>query len=145
LPTKAEHVLLDTSAALALVAPENPFHRGAISRLRPCRRGMSGHAAVELLSVLTRLPAPQRLTPAMALRLEVTNFPDSRFLSASGTADLLQEFADAGLAGGAVYDGLVGAAAREHQLLLITCDRRAESTYRALGVTYELLVKRPAS
>ncbi|BBZ52193.1 hypothetical protein MHEI_39100 [Mycobacterium heidelbergense] len=42
-------------------------------------------------------------------------------------------------AGGALYDGLVGAAAREHQLPLVTCDRRAESTYRALGVTYELL------
>ena len=45
----------------------------------------------------------------------------------------------AGLAGGAVYDGLVGAAAREHGLLLVSCDRRAEPTYRALGVSYELL------
>jgi predicted nucleic acid-binding protein len=44
-----------------------------------------------------------------------------------------------GLAGGAVYDGLVAATAREHRLPLITCDRRAESTYRALGVNYELL------
>jgi hypothetical protein len=45
----------------------------------------------------------------------------------------------AGLAGGAIYDGLVGAAAREHRVLLVSCDRRAEPTYRALGVTYELL------
>jgi hypothetical protein len=47
--------------------------------------GMSGHAAVELLSVLTRLPPPHRLSPTAA------------------------------------------------------CDRRAEPTYRVLGVTYELL------
>ena len=139
MPTNGEHVLVDTSAALALAQRENPFHRAARARLIACRRGMSGHAAVELLSVLTRLPAPQRLSPVAALRLEETNFPESRFLSATETKGLLREFAQAGLAGGAVYDGLVGAAARKHELLLITCDRRAEPTYRALGIDYELL------
>lgn len=100
---------------------------------------MSGHAAVELLSVLTRLPPPHRLSPAAALRLEETNFPESRFLEAAETKNLLRDFVEAGLAGGALYDALVGAAARQHKLTLITCDRRAESTYRALGVNYELL------
>ena len=145
MPTSAEHVLVDTSAALALVQRVNPFHRAARDRLLPCHRGMSGHAAVELLSVLTRLPPPQRLSPAAALRLQVTNFPASRFLSATDTGELLREFAAAGLTGGAVYDGLVAAAAREHGLPLITCDRRAEPTYRALGVNYELLRRGTAS
>lgn len=140
LPTNAEHVLVDTSAALALAQRENPFHLAARARLGTCRRGMSGHAAVELLSVLTRLPPPHRLSPVAALRLEETNFPDSRFLSATDTRDLLREFADTGLAGGALYDGLVGAAARKHKLPLVTCDRRAEPTYRLLGVNYELLL-----
>ena len=139
MPTNAEHVLVDTSAALALVQRENPFHLMSVDRLLPCRRGMSGPAAVELLSVLTRLPSPQRLPPATALRLQVRNFPHSRFLSAARIGDLLSEFAAAGLAGGAVYDGLVGAAAREHHLRLISCDRRAEPTYRALGVDCEVL------
>jgi predicted nucleic acid-binding protein len=139
LATNAEHVLVDTSAALALAQRENPFHHAARTRLLACRRGMSGHAAVELLSVLTRLPPPHRLSPTAAFRLEVTNFPDSRFLSTTAAGELLQEFADAGLAGGALYDGLVGAASREHKLPLVTCDRRAEPTYRVLGVTYELL------
>lgn len=137
--TNTEHVLVDTSAALALSQPQNPFHQAARTRLSACRRGMAGHAAIELLSVLTRLPAPQRLRPAAALRLEVANFPDSRFVSATATGDLLREFIEAGLAGGALYDGLVGAAARQHKLTLITCDKRAEPTYRTLGVTYELL------
>ena len=141
MPTSAEHVLVDTSAAIALVQPENPFHPAAKHRLLQCRRGMSGHAAVELLSVLTRLPPPQRLNPATALRLERVNFPESRFLSATRMAKFLQEFADAGLAGGAFYDGLVGVAAREHKLPLITCDKRAEQTYRTLGVAYELLAR----
>lgn len=139
LPTSAEHVLVDTSAALALAQRENPLHLAAKARLLGCRRGMSGHAAVELLSVLTRLPPPHRLSPAAALRLEEANFPESRFLSATDTRDLLREFAEAGLAGGALYDGLVGAAARKHKLPLVTCDRRAEPTYRMLGVNYELL------
>ncbi|WP_027331707.1 type II toxin-antitoxin system VapC family toxin [Mycolicibacterium tusciae] len=139
MPTNAEHVLVDTSAALALSQRENPFHDAARARLRTCRRGMSGHAAVELLSVLTRLPPPHRLSPAAALRLEETNFPESRFLSATDTKDLVRELIDAGLTGGAIYDGLVGAAARRHKLVLITCDRRAEPTYRVLGVNYELL------
>lgn len=145
MPTSAEHVLVDTSAALALAQRVNPFHQAARDRLLPCHRGMSGHAAVELLSVLTRLPPPQRLSPAAALRLQVTNFPASRFLSATDTGELLREFAAAGLTGGAVYDGLVAAAAREHGLPLITCDRRAEPTYRALGVNYELLRRGTAS
>jgi len=139
LPTSVEHVLVDTSAALALAQRENPFHRAARARLRSCRRGMSGHAAVELLSVLTRLPPPQRLSPVAALRLEETNFPESRYLTATDTEGLLRECAEAGLAGAALYDGLVAAAARKHKLPLVTCDCRAESTYRVLGVTYELL------
>ncbi|WP_341329526.1 type II toxin-antitoxin system VapC family toxin [Mycobacterium shinjukuense] len=139
LPTSAEHALVDTSAALALVQRENPFHLAARARLLACRRGLSGHAAVELLSVLTRLRPPQRLSPVAALRLEETNFPESRFLSAADTKGLLREFAEAGLAGGALYDGLVGAAARKHKLPLVTCDRRAEPTYRLLGADYELL------
>lgn len=142
MPTKTESVLVDTSAALALAQRENPFHRAAKQRLLGCRRGMSGHAAVELLSVLTRLPQPHRLTPAAAFRLEETNFPESRFLSATDTKRLLRELAEAGLAGAALYDGLVGAAARQHKLLLVTCDRRAEPTYRTLGVDYELLSQR---
>jgi len=52
------------------------------------------------------------------LRLEETNFPEARFLSATDTKKLLREFAEAGLAGGALYDGLVGAAARQHKLML---------------------------
>ena len=99
LPTKGEHVLVDTSAALALVQRENPFHRAAIGRLLICRRGLSGHAAVELLSVLTRLPSPHRLSPAAALHLEDTNFPESRFLSATDTKRVLKEMAEGGLAG----------------------------------------------
>jgi len=38
-----------------------------------------------------------------------------------------------------VYDGLIGACARHHGLTLVTDDRRAEETYRALAVQYCLV------
>lgn len=39
-----------------------------------------------------------------------------------------------GIAGGAVYDALVGLAALEHDAELATRDLRAKATYEALGV-----------
>jgi len=39
-----------------------------------------------------------------------------------------------GIAGGAVYDGLVALAAREHGMSLATRDARARGTYDAVGV-----------
>jgi len=44
-----------------------------------------------------------------------------------------------GLAGGAVYDGLVAAAAVEHGLVLASRDCRAAETHQRLGVRLQLL------
>jgi predicted nucleic acid-binding protein len=52
---------------------------------------------------------------------------------------LLAAFGPAGIAGGSVYDALVGAAANKHRLRLATRDRRALEIYRALDVDVELL------
>jgi predicted nucleic acid-binding protein len=43
------------------------------------------------------------------------------------------------VAGGAVYDALVGAAAATHGLPLATRDRRALDIYRAVGAEVKLL------
>lgn len=43
------------------------------------------------------------------------------------------------LAGGSVYDALVGAVAVEHELELVSPDRRALSTYNRLGIRLRLL------
>ena len=55
---------------------------------------------------------------------------------------LLQQLAAAGVAGGAVYDGIVATAAKNAGLLLVSCDVRAAATYRALGVEFELIPNR---
>jgi hypothetical protein len=47
--------------------------------------------------------------------------------------------ADAGVFGGASYDGLVGLETRAHGHVLISLDRRAQETYRRLGVAFRAL------
>jgi len=70
------------------------------------------------------------------------NFPRNCYLSADGAAALLDRLAQVGVAGGSVYDALVGAAAAEHGIVLATRDRRALDTYRALDVAVEFLSDR---
>ena len=89
--------------------------------------------------MLTRLPSPARRAPATVAHLLAVSFPHSKFLGARAARTLLAEIGTSGIAGGAVYDALVGACANEHGLPLATRDRRALETYRALGVHVELV------
>jgi predicted nucleic acid-binding protein len=139
LPTNAEAVLLDTSVALAWVDRDHQFHSAVDARLAGHRLGLAGHAAFETYSVLTRMQPPKRLAAAAAQRLIGAEFPATVPLPSGSVSGLLAEFAAAGVAGGAVYDGLVATAAKEAGLLLVSCDSRAVATYRALGVEFELV------
>ncbi|MGH2867797.1 MAG: type II toxin-antitoxin system VapC family toxin [Solirubrobacteraceae bacterium] len=132
-------LLVDTSVAVALTVADHEHHKATVQALGDRRLGLAGHAAFETFSVLTRLPAPARRTPSAVARLLVAGFPHSRFLSADATAALFTELHALGIAGGGVYDALVGASAREHGLTLATRDRRALETYRAVDVRVELV------
>jgi predicted nucleic acid-binding protein len=140
-PTGAEEpdLLVDTSAAVALVASDHDHHETTVRAVEGRRLGLAGHAAFETFSVLTRLPPPARRTPAAVARLLAADFPYSRFLDAERAASLMRELHPLGVAGGAVYDALVGACAHEHEVALATRDHRALDTYRALDVHVELL------
>jgi len=131
--------LLDTSAAIALVVEDHAAHVATLDAVRGRQLGLAGHAWFETYSVLTRLPAGLRRSPADALRLLAGNFPASRFLGEAEAADLGGELAGLGVSGGAVYDALVGAAARQHRLPLVSADARARHVYQALGVDIELI------
>jgi predicted nucleic acid-binding protein len=132
-------LLVDTSVAVALVLTDHDHHEDTSSRLRGRSLGLAGHAAFETFSVLTRLPAPARRTPATVVRLLTNRFPETKFLGPRAAASLFAKLGTAGIAGGAVYDALVGAAANEHRLPLATRDRRALDVYRALEVDVEIL------
>jgi predicted nucleic acid-binding protein len=133
-------LLVDTSVAVALTVADHRNHLEVSEAVAGRRLGLAGHAAFEAFSVLTRLPGAARRTPATVARLLAANFPHSRFLSAEAAASLLANLPAARIAGGSVYDALVGAAAAEHRLPLATRDRRALDTYRALDVDVKLLV-----
>jgi predicted nucleic acid-binding protein len=136
---RATALLVDASVAVALVVADHDHHEETFRALRDRPLGLAGHAAFETFSVLTRLPPPARRTPATVARLLTTTFPETRFLGTRATATLLARLETAGIAGGAVYDALVGAVANEHRLTLATRDRRALDVYRALDVEVEPL------
>ena len=131
--------LLDTSTAVALIVEDHEAHIATIDALRGRRLGLAGHAWFETYSVLTRLPPGLRRSPADALRLLAHNFQASRFLGEVEAAELGGELGRLGISGGAVYDALVGAAARQQRLPLVSADARARPVYEALGVEIELI------
>lgn len=138
MPTNAD-LLLDTSAALPLVLGSDDAHPAVTARTRGLVLGLAGHAMVELYSVLTRLPGAARLSPSAAARVVAVNFPASHPLSVEMTLAATRLFAEAGIAGGASYDALVGLAAHEAGMTLLTRDARAQGTYVRLGVDVELI------
>ncbi|MBA2696601.1 MAG: PIN domain-containing protein [Actinobacteria bacterium] len=139
LPTNAENLALDTSAAIASVTSDNPVQAGLIERLRGAHLGLAGHARFETYSVLTRMPPPRRLSPEAAARLIQVNFPEVLPFDGRGTVAFLDALVERSITGGAVYDALVAAAALHHDRTLISTDQRAQATYRAMGVRFELL------
>jgi len=133
------HVLVDTSVAVALVVSDHSHHDLTFAALAGRRLGLAGHAVFETFSVLTRLPPPARRTAATVARLLAARFPENRFLDERTAGELLATLASRGIAGGSVHDALVGAVAAAHDCPLVTRDRRALGTYRALDVRVELL------
>ncbi len=132
--------LLDTSVAIAFLVSDHSQHDLVFEALADRDLGLAGHATFETFSVLTRLPAASRLGPATAVELIESNFPHTRYLGPGATGRLLASLPRRNIAGGSVYDALVGAAAAEHGLPLVTSDLRALGTYRQLGVDVEPLL-----
>lgn len=138
MPTSAD-LLLDTSTAIPLINPNAALHQEVTARTRGLVLGLAGHAQFETYSVLTRLPGASRLSTAAAERVISVNFPATVNPTTRQLSQALTLLRDAGIAGGAVYDGLVALAAREAGILRLSADRRAASTYNALAVAYELV------
>jgi len=133
-------VLVDTSVAVAIILADHQDHRETVKAVSGLRLGLAGHAWFETYSVLTRLPPGVRRSPADVQAILDHDFPATRFLGAREQAALLGELSRTGIAGGAVYDALVGATARSHGMTLVSRDRRAMSTYGALSVDVRLII-----
>ena len=139
MPTSAEQFAVDTSVAVAALDAAHAAHSICRQRVIQTRPALAGHAAVEIYSVLTRMPGQLRLDATAASRLIDAGFPDRCWLDGASTDALLRHCGVVGIVGGAVYDAVVGHAAAVHGRTLLTRDRRAQRTYDLLGVRYELL------
>lgn len=99
-----------------------------------------GHALVEAFSVLTRLPAPHRAPAAL-----VAAFLDASFTGPVLTLDgpalrsLVLRLPELSIAGGAVYDAVIGATAATAGATLVTLDRRAMGVFERIGCDARLL------
>jgi predicted nucleic acid-binding protein len=91
-------------------------------------------ALIEAYSVLTRLPAPHRLSPTDALSLMEANFMRSVKVAALPPEDyaaILRGAPAGGIAGGRIYDAVIAACAhREKAVTLLTFN---ESHFRPLA------------
>lgn len=100
---------------------------------------MTSHSLVETYSVLTRMPGDARLSAPDAATLLSANFGPPALLAPEVAASIHEILAPLEVAGGAVYDALVGLAARHARLALVTRDARATATYQAVGAEIELV------
>ncbi|MBK9545590.1 MAG: hypothetical protein IPO51_06970 [Dehalococcoidia bacterium] len=92
-----------------------------VARAEVTRRITSGdqlvipaHCLVESYATLTRFPAPHRMSPATAIGLLRRMYVGRATIFAPAAADylpLLDRSARASVAGGAIYDAAIGAAA----------------------------------
>jgi len=127
-------IAVDTSVAVPLLVRSHHDHATVVRWWNGQELALSGHALPETYSVLTRLPGDARLAPADAARLMSARFAAPLLLSSSRSRKLVDTLSRFGIAGGAVYDGLVALAAKEHGAALATRDARARGTYDAVGV-----------
>jgi predicted nucleic acid-binding protein len=130
----------DTSVAVAAFASWHEFHERALKALDGDVR-LIDHCALETYSVLTRLPPPHRCAGSMVrdfLRLRFAE-PYLR-LEARAHKEFVLELPDHAVTGGAAYDALIAATAVARSAELITCDRRAASTYESYGARIIFLV-----
>ncbi len=127
-------IAVDTSVAVPLLVQTHRAHADVVHWWGGRTLALSGHALAETYSVLTRLPGDLRLSPADAARLLENRFDEPLLLSPATAARLPSLLSAKSIAGGAVYDALVGLAAVENGAELATRDARAKATYEQVGV-----------
>jgi predicted nucleic acid-binding protein len=139
MPSSADRFAVDTSVAIAALDGGHAAHaicRAAVLARRPA---LAGHAAFETYSVLTRMPGQLAVDAPTAATALHEMYPEGCWLDGADAAALIARIGEIGITGGAVYDALVGEAARVNARRLLTRDQRARRTYDLLGVDYEFV------
>lgn len=136
-------IVPDTSVLVAGFVGSHRFHEAAESALVEVRTDgcLIAHTMAETFGVLSGPRGVYRVEPtAVATYLD-------QFLAGSSPVqprpetyrEAVESLAAEGRAGGAIYDALIGLAARDAEATLVSLDRRAASTYELFGVEAKLL------
>jgi predicted nucleic acid-binding protein len=139
MPTSVELYAVDTSVAVAALDAGHAAHGDCKRAVRDYRPALAGHAVFEVFSVLTRMPGQAAVDGPTASELMRRVFPDRAWLDGDATGSLAERLGVLGITGGAVYDALVGEAARVNDRTLLTRDLRARRTYDLLGVRHQFV------
>ena len=124
---------VDTSCMIAAVCGWHEQHVAALTEIERRldegeRMAVPAHALIETFAVLTRLPAPHRLSPADAWTLVEANFIESAVvvvLTAKAYPTLLRRVVKHTIAGGRTYDAVIAECARKAKAAaLLTFNRR---------------------
>jgi predicted nucleic acid-binding protein len=124
---------VDANCLIAAVSVWDKRHAEASAELevrlaRGEQMSISVQALTETYSVLTRLPAPYRLSPAAAwelLEFYLLGQANVFALEPAAHVALLRDLAKQGLGGGRTYDAIIGECARQAGAsVLLTFNRR---------------------
>ena len=131
----------DTSVLVAAFASWHEHHDNAFAALGRTD-AVVAHCLLETFSVLTRLPAPHRMSADIVASFLDQSFADHAVVALPGDEQrkLVSGCVSLGITGGAIYDALIAASCAHAGLKLLTLDTRARQTYAALGVAHELVV-----
>lgn len=129
----------DTSVLVPALTTWHPAHEDSRAAVAESGTAVPAHVLLECYSVLTRLPAPHRISPTDAAAVVAALDLEPVGLPAELHADLVSRCARSAIRGGAVYDAVVAATAAHHGLVLLTRDRRARTAYDAIGTRYSFI------
>jgi predicted nucleic acid-binding protein len=132
----------DTSVLVAGFDSTHPSFSLAEVALRDVRATgrLIAHTIAETYAVLTARGGPYPALPG-DVTAYLEQFLDHEPLGIGPAVypAAVNELAEAGVTGGAIYDGLIGLAARAADAELVTFDRRATSTYERMSVRVRTL------
>jgi predicted nucleic acid-binding protein len=125
----------DSSVVIAALAPWHEAHNSARAALGGAEVCLPAHVAFETTSALSRMPEGRRIAPAVVFEALERGFTQPWIaMNADGLRAALSKAVAAGVRGGALYDALIAATVAGHGAELLSADRRALRTYRAMEV-----------
>lgn len=125
----------DSSVVIAALAPWHDAHNPSRAAIQEGEVRLPAHIAFETISALSRMPKGRRIAPAVVLTALERDFSQPWLaLDGAGQREALQRAVEAGVRGGALYDALIAATAATNDAEVLSADRRALGTYRAMGV-----------